>query len=259
MNDTAEHDAAARDNAARLTTWLLDKHELGIDAVVSHTYWVNKSAGTTFADVDKQCCNLVKNKKWCPAYIFASTNQQTALANWKSFKALVEKYMNNNSCQTPLPSPSDNTGSSDKSEVKDETVKVGDIVSIASEAVYYNGKTIPAWVKNKKWIVSSVNGDKAVIDKSEDGINSIKSPVNTKYLTIEKDACTANLTHYRVRVDVKALKIRKGAGTDYPETGVINNGGIYTITAEADGNGADKWGLLKSNAGWIALDYTEKL
>lgn len=259
MNDTAEHDVAARDNAARLTAWLLDKHGLGIDAVVSHTYWVNKATGKTFADTDKQCCNRIANKKWCPAYIFASTNQQTALANWKSFKALVEKYMNTKICQTPLHSPSDNSGASDKSEVKDAIVKADDLVSIASEAVYYDGKTIPAWVKNKKWVVSSVSGDKAVIDKSDDGINAIKSPVNIKYLTVEQSSYTVNTEPYRVKVNVKALKIRKGAGADYPETGIINNGGIYTITAEADGDGANKWGKLKSGAGWIALDYTEKM
>lgn len=93
MGDTADHDAKAKDNGARLAAWLLWKHGLSIDKLVTHTYWVNKSAGKTFSDVDEQCCNLIYGKKWCPSYIFNSTNKATALKNWKAFKALVKSYL----------------------------------------------------------------------------------------------------------------------------------------------------------------------
>lgn len=93
MNDNADHDAKARDNGARVAAWLLWKHGLSIKDLVTHTYWVNKKAGNKFDDVDEQCCNRVSGKKWCPAYIFGSTNEKTALANWKAFKALVQKYL----------------------------------------------------------------------------------------------------------------------------------------------------------------------
>lgn len=93
MNDTAAHDAKAKDNGARVAAWLLWKHGLTVANLVTHTYWVNKSAGKKFSDVDKQCCNRVSGKKWCPAYIFGSTNEATALKNWKAFKALVKKYL----------------------------------------------------------------------------------------------------------------------------------------------------------------------
>lgn len=92
MNDNAEHDAKAKDNGARLAAWLLYIHGLTVDDMVSHTYWVNKSAGKSFADRDEQCCNPIKGKKWCPAYIFNSSSKATALKNWKAFKALVQKY-----------------------------------------------------------------------------------------------------------------------------------------------------------------------
>lgn len=63
-------------------------------------------------------------------------------------------------------------------------LKKGDIVSIASNAKYYNGANMPSWVKAKKWILKADPvGDRAVIDKSEDGANSINSAVNVKYLT----------------------------------------------------------------------------
>lgn len=93
MNDNAAHDATAKDNGARLAAWLLWKHGLTINGLVTHTYWVNKKAGNKFSDVDKQCTNLVSGKKWCPAYIFGSYNATTALKNWKAFKALVKKYL----------------------------------------------------------------------------------------------------------------------------------------------------------------------
>ena len=93
MNDNDANDAKARDNAARMAAWLLHKHGLDVSGLVSHTYWVNKSAGKRFSDVDEQCTNLVAGKKWCPAYIFGSTNHAAALKNWKAFKATVQKYL----------------------------------------------------------------------------------------------------------------------------------------------------------------------
>lgn len=92
MGDTSGKDTKARDNGARLVAWLLRKHDLDISSLVTHTYWVNKSAGRHFDDVDEQCTSPVYGKKWCPAYIFGSTSKATALANWKAFKALVKKY-----------------------------------------------------------------------------------------------------------------------------------------------------------------------
>ncbi len=64
-------------------------------------------------------------------------------------------------------------------------IKKGSVVSIVKGAKYYNGKSVPAWVIAKQWIVSSdPTEDKAIIDKSTDGKNSINSPISTKYLTI---------------------------------------------------------------------------
>lgn len=93
MNETPETDAKARDNGARIAAWLLWKHGLTIDKLVTHTYWVNKSEGLAFDDVDEQCTHPVKGKKWCPTYIFGSYVQEIALKNWKAFKALVKKYL----------------------------------------------------------------------------------------------------------------------------------------------------------------------
>ncbi len=60
-------------------------------------------------------------------------------------------------------------------------VKVGDIVTLTQDAVYYGGKEMPDWVKTDKWIVKSVNGDRAIIDKNVSGTRAICSPVNIAY------------------------------------------------------------------------------
>ena len=80
------------------------------------------------------------------------------------------------------------------------SVKAGDTVKISSTATYYGGKAIPGWVKAKNWIVREVVGDRAVIDKSQDGRNAICSPVNTKYLTVVNAASTPPETAWTPKV-----------------------------------------------------------
>lgn len=65
-------------------------------------------------------------------------------------------------------------------------------------------------------------------------------------------------TGYTVKITTDVLRIRKGAGTNFAVAGSVKKGEIYTIVAESAGQGASKWGKLKSGAGWISLDYTQK-
>ena len=66
-----------------------------------------------------------------------------------------------------------------------QNFKKGDLVSISKNATYYNGQTMPSWVKNQRWYVKEIpKGDRVVIDKNEKGTNSICSPVNSKYLSV---------------------------------------------------------------------------
>lgn len=65
-------------------------------------------------------------------------------------------------------------------------------------------------------------------------------------------------TGYLVKVTTPVLNIRKGAGTNFATAGSVKKGEVYTIVAESAGQGASKWGKLKSGAGWISLDYVQK-
>lgn len=64
---------------------------------------------------------------------------------------------------------------------------------------------------------------------------------------------------YLVRVSISDLNIRKGPGTNYAKTGRYTGKGTFTIVEEATGQGASRWGRLKSGAGWISLDYATKV
>lgn len=92
------------------------------------------------------------------------------------------------------------------------------------------------------------NSDYIVFDESGNAVYTGKAEVNTN-----------TFSSYEVKVTADVLNIRKGAGTNYGTNGSIKDKGVYTIVAEASGTGANKWGKLKSGAGWISLDYTEKV
>lgn len=60
-------------------------------------------------------------------------------------------------------------------------------------------------------------------------------------------------TSFKVKVKVKELNIRSGAGTDYARTGCIKDYGIYTIVSTARAKDGGTWGKLKSGIGWINI------
>lgn len=70
-------------------------------------------------------------------------------------------------------------------------IKTADVVALSPDAVYYTGKEMPGWVKNDRWIVKSVEGDRAVLGKNKSGSHEINSPVNIKYLTVAESQSAA--------------------------------------------------------------------
>lgn len=62
-------------------------------------------------------------------------------------------------------------------------IVANDVVKISKGAVYANSSAVPSWVIAKEWIVESVSKDVAIINKSTDGKNAIRSSINVKYLT----------------------------------------------------------------------------
>lgn len=84
--DKAEN-LKARDNAARLATYILHKHGLTANNLYTHTYWLHVRDGHTklsdTANIDKWCTSPHAYKN-CPLYI---------IPEWIGFKKLVDKYI----------------------------------------------------------------------------------------------------------------------------------------------------------------------
>lgn len=164
-----------------------------------HPYAVNDKAYAALLDLVTDICrrNGIKKLVW-------STVKNDRVNHLNGCNMTVHRDYANKSCpgdylynlhgeiaavvnkrlgQTEAADPEPTTPAPVVSEIKE-----GDLVKIADNAVYYSGKSVPGWVKDKHWYVVEVEGDRAVIDDSEDGKNAINSPINTKYLTVVKAA-----------------------------------------------------------------------
>ena len=117
------------------------------------------------------------NGKNCPARTMSDYG-------WEYFLKLVEGYLN--------PKP-----------VSTNTIKKGDLVSIKSNAKYYNGKKVPNWVAKQKWYVAEVSGSRVVINKNEKGTSAINSPINVMYLTVAKPTTVSKAIRVGSTVKVK--------------------------------------------------------
>ena len=122
------------------------------------------------------------------------------------------------------------------------------------------GKTLyrvrKSWSDAKSQIgaFSVLANAKSLVDKNP----SYKVFDESGKVVYEKGSTSTAFKPYTVHVTATDLYIRKGAGTNYSANGFIRPG-VYTIVAESSGQGATKWGKLKSGAGWISLDYAKKL
>lgn len=187
--------------------------------------------------------------KSCPGeYLYSRHGQIAAEVNARLGK--VEETETEKPSEPEQPKP-----------VEPEAFKVGDLVSIVGDAEYYNGVNVPGWVKDKNWYVRSINGDRAVIDKSEDGKNAICSAIHVKYLKLSEAKEEEKVdTPFLVKVSITKLNIRTGPGMNYDKTGMYTGIGVFTITEVKEGQGSSNgWGRLKSGAGWISLDHATRV
>lgn len=91
-------------------------------------------------------------------------------------------------------------------------------------------------------------------------VNKLLGAATTTTPTQTAPSTTTAFKSYIVRVTADVLNIRKGPGTNNKVVGSIKRGGAYTIVEEKKGTGSTKgWGRLKSGAGWIALDWVQKI
>ena len=159
---------------------------------------------------------------------------------------LVNKKLNATTTTSSTTSTK-NTSSTSSSITK------GSLVSIKSTATYYNGESIPSWVKEEKWYVASVSNNRAVLGQNEDKTRNIQSPINTKYLTV----CSSPFKSYTVTLKATD-KIYKDPTNTTKNVSNVGKSGVYTIIGEKTVNGV-KYGKLKSGAGWVKIPSTTKV
>ena len=161
----------------------------------THPYAVNAKAYAAMLDLVTDICkrNGIKKLVW-------STNKNERVNHLNGCNMTVHRDYANKSC------PGDylynrhgeiaaevnkrlgaTTGSGTSGGTTTATFEANDVVRITG-STYYNGKSIPAWVKAKNWIVHSAGGDRVVLNKSEDGVNAIMSPFRASDLTLVKAA-----------------------------------------------------------------------
>lgn len=140
------------------------------------------------------------------------------------------------------------------------TKRLSGVSGMGSTTTTPTGKTLyrvrKSWSDAKSQIgaFSVLANAKSLVDKNP-GYKVFDESGKVVY---EKGSTSTAFKPYTVRVTATDLYIRKGAGTNYSANGFIRPG-VYTIVAESSGQGATKWGKLKSGAGWISLDYAKKL
>lgn len=136
-------------------------------------------------------------------------------------------------------------------------LEVGDAVKLVEGAKYVNGKAIPTWVINSTIYVREIRDDGNIVFSTLK-IGALTGVAEPKYFKATSGTSVSTTVTefepYIVSVDTDVLNVRKGPGTNYAVVTTIQRGGAYTIVEEKNG-----FGLLKSGAGWVCLEYTKKI
>ena len=171
---------------------VIDKNEKGTNSIKSpiNTEDISlvKDSSESSSTRDFEIGDLVKvtGTKW---YTGAEIPSWVKSENWyiseiKGDRAVIDKNeKGTNSIESPINIKDISLVRASSSGTTERTLQVGDLVKITGNK-YYNGVTIPSWVKSENWYISEIKGDRAVIDKNERGTNSIESPINIKDIVL---------------------------------------------------------------------------
>ena len=150
------------------------------------------------------------------------------------------------------------------------------LIELCADICKRNGKKKMAWISDKaKALVYSPKADemrmtlhKWVADpKTPTGCPEHYLTGKMQYIADETNKLLGNapaptpaFEPYIIKVTyIGGLNIRSGPGITYSIVGTVPRGGVYTIVEEHT-TGSQKWGRLKSGAGWICLTgFTEKV
>ena len=123
------------------------------------------------------------------------------------------------------------------------------------KSLAYVPKNGEAILTAHRWFATKACPGDWMYAREGDLANRVTAALGGNTTSNKKENVTTNKTGvpYTVRVTADVLRIRNGPGVLYANNGDIRDKGVYTIIEEKNG-----WGKLKSGAGWISLEYTQK-
>ena len=161
---------------------------------------------------------------------------------------------------------SGSTSSGSSTSNSTSSFKVGDIVTFNGTTHYKSASASSGSAcKGGQATITSIAKGKAHpyhLIAVKGGGSTVYGWVNEKDISngsTSSGSTSSSFTPYKVRITADELNIRSAPSTSALTTGSITDHGIYTIVGESNGTGASKWGKLKSGAGWISLDYAQKV
>ena len=137
------------------------------------------------------------------------------------------------------------------------TAQLGNLSSADSAQMY---RVRRSWTdaKSQKGAYKILENAKRCADKNP-GYKVFDASGNAVYTPTNSAPSIADVP-FSAKVNISDLNIRKGPGTNYAKTGKYTGKGVFTIMEVKSGQGSTAgWGRLKSGAGWISLDYCQRL
>lgn len=134
---------------------------------------------------------------------------------------------------------------------------------------WYSNKACPGpyFIRQLPWLVREINkrlsgtAPEAFVGEGASPPKVVAPPEKETVTTpVETAPLKESFKAYAIKINVPALNVRKGPGTNTPVVKTLTNDkNLYTIVAEAEGPGATKWLKFKSGIGWVAQDFITKM
>jgi len=127
-------------------------------------------------------------------------------------------------------------------------VKIGDLVMVNNDAIYWNRSRVPDWVKSR-WFIEDLKFNRATLGRSEDGKHILHSAIDVKYLKLVSSKPVAIPVNKQIRLLVNTKIYDKSLSVVTNRIPVTK---IYHISEEISKDGKT-FGKLQSGIGWVNL------
>lgn len=238
-----------------------DSYELGLGSGHADVlHWFGKY-GKTMDDVRNDVAKLLNGDTSSPST--PATEIYRIRKSWDDAKSQIGAYANLESAKKICDEAGKEYHVFNSSGVaiypveapaQTQTFTKGQKVKLVSGATYADGSDIPSWLMDYTLYVRDIynNGNIVISTLPKGAVTGVVEPKYLVDINSSSSGSTA-FSPYVVIITANALNVRSGAGSSYSITTQVHKNELYTIVGESNG-----WGKLKSGAGWLDLQYTER-